>query len=47
MGIFVSHIEKYIVRVKIIDFSFMTKIIKILSKDRVPLDNFKGDFLII
>ncbi len=31
-----SNIQKYIVWVKIIDFSFMAKIISILSKDHVP-----------
>ncbi len=31
-----SNIQKYIVWVKIIDFTFMPKIIRILSKDHVP-----------
>ncbi len=31
-----QYMLQYIVWVKIIDFSFMTKIIRILSKDHVP-----------
>ncbi len=36
LGYICSNSQKYIVCVKIIDFSFMPKIIKILSKDHVP-----------
>ncbi len=35
-GFICSNSQKYIVWVKIIDFSFMPKIIRILSKDYVP-----------
>ncbi len=35
-GIFVAIANQHIVWVKIIDFSFMPKIIRILSKDHVP-----------
>ncbi len=36
LGYICSNSQKYIVWVKIIDFSFMPKIIRILSKDHVP-----------
>ncbi len=36
LGYICSDSKKYIVWVKIIDFSFMPKIIRILSKDHVP-----------
>ncbi len=36
MGFIGSNGQKYIAWVKIIDFSFMPKIIRILSKDHVP-----------
>ncbi len=36
LGYVCSNSQKYIVWVKIIDFSFMPKIIRILSKDHVP-----------
>ncbi len=36
LGYICSDSQKYIVWVKIIDFSFMPKIIRILSKDHVP-----------
>ncbi len=35
-GYIYSNSQQYIVWVKIIDFSFMPKIIRILSKDHVP-----------
>ncbi len=35
-GYISSNSQQYIVWVKIIDFSFMPKIIRILSKDHVP-----------
>ncbi len=35
-GYFCSNSQQYIVWVKMIDFSFMPKIIRILSKDYVP-----------
>ncbi len=40
LGYICSNSQKYIVWVKIIDFSFMPKIIRILSKDHVPLRYF-------
>ncbi len=36
MGCICSNNQKYIVWIKIIHFSFMPKIIRILSKDHVP-----------
>ncbi len=36
LGYICSNSQKYIEWVKIIDFSFMPKIIRILSKDHVP-----------
>ncbi len=36
LGYICSNSQKYIVWVKIIHFSFMPKIIRILSKDHVP-----------
>ncbi len=39
-GFICSNSQKYIAWVKIIDFSFMPKIIRILSKDHVPLKIF-------
>ncbi len=36
LGYICSNSQQYIVWVKIIDFSFMTKIIRTLSKDHVP-----------
>ncbi len=36
LGYICSNSQKYIVWVKIIDFSFMPKIIRTLSKDHVP-----------
>ncbi len=36
LGYIYSNSQQYIVWVKIIDFSFMTKIIRTLSKDHVP-----------
>ncbi len=36
LGYIYSNSQKYIVWVKITDFSFMPKIIRILSKDHVP-----------
>ncbi len=36
LGYICSNSQKYTVWVKIIDFSFMPKIIRILSKDHVP-----------
>ncbi len=36
-GVYCSNSQQYIVWVKIIHFSFMPKIISILSKDHVPL----------
>ncbi len=36
LGYICSNSQKYIVWVKIIDFSFMPKIIRILNKDHVP-----------
>ncbi len=35
-GYICSNSKQYIVWVKIIDFSFMTKILRILSEDHVP-----------
>ncbi len=40
VGYICSNSQKYIVWVKIIDFSFMPKIIRILSKGYVPWRNF-------
>ncbi len=40
LGYICSNIQKYIVLVKIIDFSLMPKIIRTLSKDHVPLRYF-------
>ncbi len=40
LGYFCRNSQKYTVWVKIIDFSFMPKIIRILSKDHVPLSYF-------
>ncbi len=36
LGYICSNIQKYIVWVKIINFSFMLKIIRIFSEDHVP-----------
>ncbi len=36
LGYICSNSQKYIIWVKMIDLSFMPKIIRILSKDRVP-----------
>ncbi len=36
LGYICSNSQKYIIWVKIINFSFMPKIIRILSKDHVP-----------
>ncbi len=36
LGYICSNSQKYIVWVKIIDFPFMPKIIRILSKDQIP-----------